>query len=151
MPRRTPTPAPTAEAPAEAEPTPNEQTDPDTEPTPAAEPVIGAVLTPVEQPAGEQQQAAVDANATPEESAVADGALVPLLGDLDLSPDDSTVPVYDLSEAHLYVVQPGESVLSICFEQYPTMPAQECVRLIVALNELSGSEEIYAHQGIMLP
>jgi hypothetical protein len=169
-PRGTPVATPTPAAADEPEPTPVLSTEPEptatsepepaaaTDPEPAATAPAAGVLTPVggddedgddedaEDPEGNGPEDATGSE--PEETP--DGALVPLLGDIDV--EGATLPHdFDMSNAHLYVVEPGESILSICFDQYPDLPAAECVRIIVALNGLDGADEIFANQGIMLP
>jgi LysM repeat protein len=164
-PRRTPVatrtpesagePEPTAVVETEPEPTATSEPEPDavTEPEPTATAPAAGVLTPVggDDEDGEQQAGDSAEDATQDEAEeTPDGALVPRLGDIDV--EGATLPHdFDMSNAHVYVVEPGESLLSICFDQYPDLPAAECVRIIVALNGLGGADEIFANQGIMLP
>jgi hypothetical protein len=158
--RRTPAATPTLEA-AEPEATATVEVEPEPtqafeEPTATSEPVTG-VLTPLSRPdqeAGTPDEGEPDggSNAEADETpqGETDGALVPMLGEFDV--EGATLPHdFDMSNAHLYTVEPGETILSICLDQYPDLAAGECIGIIVALNGLGGADEIFANQGILLP
>ena len=146
---RTPTPAPAQQAIVESGPaTPDENDDAESvtateaAPDPEPSPTDGAGSNPESTPVPEAGQ---------EAEAPAPASLVPILSPLDVSPEATLPPDFDVSDAWLYVVQPGESILRICFEQVPDLPADECALLVVLLNDLGGPDEIYAHQGLLLP
>jgi LysM repeat protein len=152
--RRTPTPAATAPDPApqateEAEPTPEEEPEAEAAPdgTEAGEP--NGEGTPESEGVEAESTPQVEAEDEVEPTATAVGSLVPLLTPLEVAPDATLPPDFD--DARLYVVEVGDSVLSICFGEVPDMPADECARLVVLLNDLGGPDEIYANQGLLLP
>lgn len=146
-PRPTPTPAPelTQEPDEESIQEPEEEAEPAVEAPEAAD------------GEGEPEEVAVedapetDGDPEPGPETTPAASLVPMLQPLDVDPEAPLPEDYDIDDAWLYVVQPGESILGICGEQVPDMPADECARYVVVLNELDGPDEIYAHQGLLLP
>jgi hypothetical protein len=67
------------------------------------------------------------------------------------TPVPTLPPGFDREDATLYTVQPGDSLLTICAEQVPQYSVPDCVYLVVELNDLQGPDQVYAHQGILLP
>ena len=67
------------------------------------------------------------------------------------TPVPTLPPGFVREDATLYTVQPGDSLLTICAEQVPQYSVPDCVYLVVELNDLQGPDQVYAHQGLLLP
>lgn len=55
------------------------------------------------------------------------------------------------SEGTEYAVDDGDSLIGICATQVTEMTEDECVEFVVLLNGLSGPDEIYSGQTLILP
>jgi LysM domain-containing protein len=69
----------------------------------------------------------------------------------DAASDVSLPADFDVNDARLYVVQDGDSLLTICSGQVSGLTTEECMQIVVLLNDLEGTDEIFASQELLLP